>query len=76
MSIGSKVYQKKINAQCLCITVTKSYISYIIISFCTGRDIPNVLMAQNNQTKSIDNSVVPAANEAGRQYEENGGTVQ
>ena len=51
-------------------------ISYIIISFCTGRDIPNVLMAQDNQTKPIDNSVVPAANEAGRQYEENGGTVQ
>ncbi|XP_065915537.1 uncharacterized protein [Dysidea avara] len=41
-----------------------------------GRGIPNVLMAQNNQTKPIDNSVVPAANEAGRQYEENGGTVQ
>ncbi|XP_065892649.1 uncharacterized protein [Dysidea avara] len=41
-----------------------------------GRGIPNVLMAQNNQTKPIDNSVVPAANEAGRQSEENGGTVQ
>ena len=65
----------KINAQCLCITVTKSYKLYHHF-FCTGRGIPNVLMAQNNQTKPIDNSVVPAADEAGRQYEENGGTVQ
>ena len=32
-------------------------------------------MAQNNQTKSIDNCMAPAANEAGRQYEENGGRL-
>ena len=32
-------------------------------------------MAQNNQTKPIDNSMAPVADEAGRHYEENGGRL-
>ena len=43
--------------------------------FCTGRGIPNILMVENNQTKSIDHHLVPEADEAGRLYEENGGRL-
>ena len=32
-----------------------------------------MMMAQNNQAKAIDNSLVPTLDEAGRMYEENGG---
>ena len=31
------------------------------------------MMAQNNQAKPIDNSLVSTLDEAGRMYEENGG---
>ena len=32
-----------------------------------------MMMAQNNQSKQIDNSLVPTVDEAGRMYEANGG---
>ena len=32
-----------------------------------------MMMAQNNQSKQIDNSLVPTVDEAGRLYEANGG---
>ncbi|XP_065891603.1 uncharacterized protein [Dysidea avara] len=41
----------------------------------TNKGIPNVMMARNNQTKQIDNTLVPAADEAVRMYEENGGHI-
>ena len=34
-----------------------------------------MMMARNNQTKQIDNTLVPAADEAVRMYEENGGHI-
>ncbi|XP_065886701.1 uncharacterized protein [Dysidea avara] len=36
----------------------------------TNKGIPNVMMARNNQTKQIDNTLVPAADEAVRMYED------
>lgn len=43
------------------------------ISLGANKGIPDVMMAQNNQAKYIDMSLVPTVDEAGRMYEENGG---
>lgn len=40
-----------------------------------NKGIPNLLMARNNQAKPIDESLVPAVNEAVAMYESNGGSL-
>ena len=41
-----------------------------------NKGIPNLLMARNNQAKPIDESLVPAVNEAVAMYESNEGICQ